>query len=70
MSRLRLLLSRKWLRETQSFNLVAVGHRVVHGGPNYDRPVVVDEKLVAISSDLFPLRRCINPTISHPSALS
>jgi len=37
----------EWLRETQSFNLVAVGHRVVHGGPNYDRPVVVDEKVVA-----------------------
>src|SRR5258707_10276780 len=29
-----------WLRETQSFNLVAVGHRVVHGGPKYDRPAV------------------------------
>ena len=28
-----------WLRETQSFNLIAVGHRVVHGGPKYDRPV-------------------------------
>src|SRR5262249_46618400 len=36
-----------WLRETQNVNLVAVGHRVVHGGPNYDRPVVVDEKVVA-----------------------
>src|SRR5258707_7647751 len=32
-----------WLRETQSFNLVAVGHRVVHGGPKYDRPVVIDQ---------------------------
>jgi acetate kinase len=31
-----------WLRETQSFDLVAVGHRVVHGGPKYDRPVVID----------------------------
>ena len=36
-----------WLRETQSFNLVAVGHRVVHGGPKYDRPVVIDQALVA-----------------------
>jgi acetate kinase len=36
-----------WLRETQSFNLVAVGHRVVHGGPKYDRPVVIDEAVVA-----------------------
>ncbi|MGA8323418.1 MAG: acetate/propionate family kinase [Xanthobacteraceae bacterium] len=32
-----------WLRETQPFDLVAVGHRVVHGGPDYDRPVVVDQ---------------------------
>ena len=35
-----------WLRETQSFNLVAVGHRVAHGGPKYDRPVVVDHAVV------------------------
>src|SRR6516162_5357042 len=36
-----------WLRETQNFNLVAVGHRVVHGGPRYDRPVVIDQAAVA-----------------------
>jgi acetate kinase len=35
-----------WLRETQKFNLVAVGHRVVHGGPDYDRPVQVDQSVV------------------------
>jgi len=35
-----------WLRETQRFNLLAVGHRVVHGGPHYDRPVVVDQAVV------------------------
>jgi acetate kinase len=35
-----------WLRETQSLNLLAVGHRVVHGGPKYDRPVVVDQAVV------------------------
>jgi acetate kinase len=37
----------EWLRETQSFNLVAVGHRVVHGGPKYDRPVIIDRAVVA-----------------------
>jgi len=36
-----------WLRETQNLNLLAVGHRVVHGGPKYDRPVVIDEAVVA-----------------------
>jgi acetate kinase len=36
-----------WLRETQSLNLLAVGHRVVHGGPKYDRPVVIDQAVVA-----------------------
>jgi acetate kinase len=36
-----------WLRETQSFNLLAVGHRVVHGGPKYERPVVIDQAVVA-----------------------
>jgi acetate kinase len=36
-----------WLRETQSFNLAAVGHRVVHGGPKYERAVVIDQAVVA-----------------------
>jgi acetate kinase len=36
-----------WLRETQNFNPVAVGHRVVHGGPKYDRPVVIDQAVMA-----------------------
>src|SRR6516162_4638644 len=31
-----------WLRETQNLEPVAVGHRVVHGGPRYDQPVLVD----------------------------
>ncbi|HEX4990251.1 MAG TPA: acetate/propionate family kinase [Candidatus Binatia bacterium] len=36
-----------WLRRSQKVNLVAVGHRVVHGGPNYDSPVRVTEGVVA-----------------------
>jgi acetate kinase len=35
-----------WLRETQQFNLAAVGHRVVHGGPEYDHPVLVDAEVL------------------------
>ena len=35
-----------WLRETQRFNLLAVGHRVVHGGPKYGRPVIIDQTVV------------------------
>jgi acetate kinase len=31
-----------WLREQFEIDPVAVGHRVVHGGPRYDRPVLVD----------------------------
>jgi acetate kinase len=36
-----------WLRETQKLEPVAIGHRVVHGGPTYDRPVVVDRNVLA-----------------------
>ena len=36
-----------WLRETQKADLAAVGHRVVHGGPDYDRPVLVDADVLA-----------------------
>jgi acetate kinase len=36
-----------WLRESQTVELVAVGHRVAHGGSDYDRPVVVDQTVLA-----------------------
>ena len=36
-----------WLRETQKVDLVAVGHRVVHGGPDFVSPVRVDPDVIA-----------------------
>jgi acetate kinase len=36
-----------WLRDTQSLEPVAVGHRVVHGGPKYDRPTRIDAAVLA-----------------------
>ena len=35
-----------WLRETQKVKLVAVGHRVVLGGPRYDRPVLINKEVL------------------------
>jgi acetate kinase len=35
-----------WLREEHAVDPVAVGHRVVHGGPDYDRPVIVDDRVI------------------------
>ena len=52
-----------WLRQTQTFTLLAVGHRVVHGGPKYDRPVIVDDAVVKILdrySSLAPLHQPSN----------
>jgi len=37
----------RWLREQSDINLRAVGHRVVHGGPEYDKPVLVDREVLA-----------------------
>jgi acetate kinase len=36
-----------WLRDELRINPIAVGHRVVHGGPTYDRPVLIDHGVVA-----------------------
>jgi acetate kinase len=35
-----------WLREELKINPIAIGHRVVHGGPDYDRPVRVDQNVL------------------------
>ncbi|MDT5066495.1 MAG: acetate kinase, partial [Mycobacterium sp.] len=41
--------------------LVAVGHRVVHGGPDLYRPTPVDEGLIATLKSLAPLAPLHNP---------
>jgi acetate kinase len=37
----------EWLRDEVRITPMAVGHRVVHGGPDYDRPVLIDHGVVA-----------------------
>jgi acetate kinase len=44
-----------------SLGLVAVGHRVVHGGPDLYRPTVVDDALIATLESLAPLAPLHNP---------
>ena len=41
--------------------VVAVGHRVVHGGPTLYRPTVIDDATVAELEDLAPLAPLHNP---------
>src|SRR5699024_9430670 len=40
---------------------IAVGHRVVMGGPDIDGPVLVDDALVALIDELSPLAPLHNP---------
>src|SRR5947199_3177070 len=44
-----------WLRAEQNIDPIAVGHRVVHGGPDYHRPVLVDESVLARLQRYVPL---------------
>ncbi|RAI38730.1 acetate/propionate family kinase, partial [Rhodoplanes roseus] len=44
-----------WLRGQTGVTLAAVGHRVVHGGPTYDRPVRVSPAVLADLERLVPL---------------
>jgi acetate kinase len=49
-----------WLRDACSIRPIAVGHRVVHGGPQYDRPVLIDSQVLghlARYSSLAPLHQ-------------
>ena len=39
-----------WLSQQVGINLVAIGHRVVHGGPMYAKPVAITDKVL---KDLF-----------------
>jgi acetate kinase len=44
-----------WLRNEHRLHPTAVGHRVVHGGSDYDRPVLIDAEVLGRLERLSPL---------------
>ena len=45
-----------WLRQAGfEFSVAAVGHRIVHGGPDYAEPVLIDDATLAKLRALIPL---------------
>ncbi|WP_027997727.1 acetate/propionate family kinase [Sinorhizobium arboris] len=55
-----LSIARDWLSTLRGFELRAIGHRVVHGGPDYVRPVLIDAPVLdrlASYQDLAPLHQ-------------
>ena len=55
-----------WLRETQDVDLVAIGHRVVHGGPVYDLPVLVTAEVAERLARYAPLAPLHQPNNLAP----
>ena len=44
-----------WLRDELNIHPIAVGHRVVHGGPDFDQPVLVSEDVLQRLERFIPL---------------
>jgi acetate kinase len=56
-----------WLREHHAgAHLVAVGHRVAHGGPRYAAPVIVDDTVLAALERFIPLAPLHQPHHLRP----
>src|SRR5262252_1241397 len=55
-----------WLREMLKRDPAAVGHRVVHGGPEYDRPTLVDTAVLAKLERYVPLAPLHQPNNLAP----
>ncbi|MBD9529822.1 acetate/propionate family kinase [Paracoccus sp. PAR01] len=52
--------TRSWLRTLEGLQLRAIGHRVVHGGPDFAAPVLIDDAILdrlAEYQDLAPLHQ-------------
>ena len=55
-----------WLRTLPGFDLVAVGHRIVHGGPDYNQPVLLTSDVVAQLERYVPLAPLHQPNNLAP----
>jgi acetate kinase len=56
----------EWLREQRNITPLAVGHRVVHGGPQYDGPVLIDDHVIARLEQYVPLAPLHQPNNLAP----
>jgi acetate kinase len=57
--------ARIWL-ESKGLSFVAVGHRVVHGGPEFDRPILIDQSVVEQLERYVPLAPLHQPNNLAP----
>jgi acetate kinase len=55
-----------WLREAQKVEPLAVGHRVAHGGPEYHRPALIDDAVLAGLERYIPLAPLHQPNNLAP----
>jgi acetate kinase len=55
-----------WLRDTQKLEPSAVGHRIAHGGPDYDHPVLIDGRVLADLERYVPLAPLHQPNNLAP----
>ncbi|MBI5264032.1 MAG: acetate/propionate family kinase [Bradyrhizobium sp.] len=55
-----------WLREAHNVRPAAVGHRVVHGGPAFDRPILVDDSVLTQLEQYTPLAPLHQPNNLAP----
>ena len=49
------------IRRANDIDLHAAGHRVVHGGPDLSKPVVIDDCVMTVLEDLIPLAPAHQP---------
>lgn len=59
-----------WLRSLEGFELVAIGHRVVHGGPHYAQPVLIDAEVLHHLAELQELAPLHQPNNLAPIRLA
>ena len=56
----------EWLRGTENVDLAAIGHRVVHGGPEYAEPVLVNAETIDRLARYVPLAPLHQPNNLAP----
>jgi acetate kinase len=56
----------EWLRGTENVDLAAIGHRVVHGGPEYSEPILVTPEVLDRLARYVPLAPLHQPNNLAP----
>lgn len=53
----------EWLKQQEQYNIIGIGHRIVHGGMKYNDPALINDEMISELKELKTLAPSLNQAV-------